>query len=86
MAPIESSRGFGAEAPTTAAFGNCCGYCWQRSAAFNGDQERGSEGSVRVAIVIGTILILINYGLPVPPRARMALTVCVPLASAFTGG
>jgi len=43
------------------------------------------RGSARVAIVIGTILILINYGLPVPSWMRMALTVCVPFCVSLHG-
>ena len=50
-----------------------------------GIRKEDLRGSVRVAIVIGTILILINYGLPVPPWARMALTVCVPFCVSLHG-
>ena len=52
---------------------------------FGGNQKEGLRGAVRGGIVIGTILILMNDGLPVPSWMRMDLTVCVPFCVSLQG-
>ena len=48
-------------------------------------EDLSHRGLFGVAIVIGTILILINYGLPVPPSTDGFNRLCVPFCVSLHG-